>query len=224
MGHFLLPFYTMNGPGLLGIKNQSLAWVPLDDHNTMVWTVGRQAPLPPETETIGGFKAGYVRRDPLGKDDPYGTRSANGIQPRKFNTTSDWLGRFRPLANKDNDYLIDRDLQKSMGTYSGIPGMAQDAMAQETMGPIYDRTQERLGTSDVMIIRTRRKLLDCVRAFGRGAPAPGVDRPELYRMRSGGVVVPAGTNGLDAMADLHFDRVPLEEFRSRWEATLPARP
>jgi hypothetical protein len=43
-------------------------------------------------------------------------------------------------------------------------------------------------------------------------------------MRSGGVVVPVGTNGLDAMADLHFDRVPLEEFRSRWEATLPARP
>jgi len=223
MGHFLLPFYTMNAPGLLGIKNQSLAWVPLDDHNTMVWTVGRQAPLPPETETIGGFKAGYVRRDPLGKYDPYGARTATGIQPRKFNTTSDWLGRFRPLANKDNDYLIDRDLQKSMGTYSGIPGMAQDAMAQETMGPIYDRTQERLGTSDVMIIRTRRKLLDCVRAFGRGAPAPGVDRPELYRMRSGGVVVPAGTNGLDAMADLHFDRVPLDEFRSRWEATLPAR-
>ena len=45
MGHFLLPFYTMNAPGLLGIKNQSLAWVPLDDQNTMVWTVGRQAPL-----------------------------------------------------------------------------------------------------------------------------------------------------------------------------------
>src|SRR5712691_10132289 len=223
MGHFLLPFYTMNAPGLLGIKNQSLAWVPLDDHNTMVWTVGRQAPLPPETETIGGFKAGFVRRDPLGKYDPYGARTATGIQPRKFNTTSDWLGRFRPLANKDNDYLIDRDLQKSMGTYSGIPGMAQDAMAQETMGPIYDRTQERLGTSDVMIIRTRRKLLDCVRAFGRGAPAPGIDRPDLYRMRSGGVVVPVGTNGLDAMADLHFDRVPLEEFRSRWEATLSAR-
>jgi phthalate 4,5-dioxygenase oxygenase subunit len=223
MGHFLLPFYTMNAPGLLGIKNQSLAWVPLDDHNTMVWTVGRQAPLPPETETIGGFKAGFIRRDPLGRYDPYGARNANGIQPRKFNTTSDWLGRFRPLANKDNDYLIDRDLQKSMGTYSGVPGMAQDAMAQETMGPIYDRRQERLGTSDVMIIRTRRKLLDCVRAFGRGAPAPGVDRPDLYRMRSGGVVVPAGTNGLDSMADLHFDRVPLEEFRSRWEATLSAR-
>src|SRR6202163_391505 len=218
MGHFLLPFYTMNAPGLLGIKNQSLAWVPLDDHNTMVWTVGRQAPLPPETETIGGFKAGYVRRDPLGKNDPYRPRKARGIQPRKFITTSDWLGRFRPIANQDNDYLIDRDLQKTMGTYSGLPAVAQDAMAQETMGPIYDRTRERLGTSDLMIIRTRRKLLDCVRAFGRGANAPGVDEPERYRMRSGGVIVPEGVNGLTAMADLLFDRVPLAEFRSRWEA------
>src|ERR1700682_1418542 len=50
-------------------------------------------------------------------------------------------------------------------------------------------------------IRTRRKLLDCVRAFKAGAPAPGANRPELYRMRSGGVVVPTGVNGLDAMAD-----------------------
>ena len=105
-----------------------------------------------------------------------------------------------------------------MGTYSGIPQMAQDAMAQESMGPIYDRRQERLGTSDVMIIRTRRKLLDCVRAFERGSAAPGVDSPELYRMRSGGVIVTAGVNGLDAMADLLFDRVPLAEFRERWEA------
>jgi hypothetical protein len=69
-----------------------------------------------------------------------------------------------------------------------------------------------------MIIRTRRKLLDCVRAFGRGAPAPGVDRAELYRMRSGGVIVPAGLNGLDAMSDLLYDRVPLAEFREHWEA------
>jgi phenylpropionate dioxygenase-like ring-hydroxylating dioxygenase large terminal subunit len=218
MGHFLMPFYTMNAPGLLGIKNQSLAWVPLDDHNTMVWTVGRQAPLAPETETIGGFKSGYVRRDPIGKHDPYGSRNASGVPVRKFHHSTDWLGRFRPIANRDNDYLIDRDLQRQMGTYSGIPQIAQDAMAQESMGPIYDRRQERLGTSDVMIIRTRRKLLDCVRAHARGAVPPGVDDPELYRMRSGGVIVNAGVNGLDAMSDLLFDRVPLAEFRERWEA------
>ena len=223
MGHFLFPFYTMNGPGLLGIKNQSLAWVPLDDENTMVWTVGRQAPLPPETETIGGFKAGYTRQDPLGKLDPYGGRNASGVPQRKFLSSSDWLGRFRPMANLQNDYLIDRDLQKNMGTYSGIPQIAQDAMALETMGPIFDRTQERLGTSDLMIIRTRRRMLATVRAFQNGEAAPGVDDPDAYRMRSGGVVVPKGTNGLDSMKDLLFARESLEEFRPKWEAQHSAR-
>jgi len=220
MGHFLFPFYTLNGPGLLGVKNQSLAWVPLDDEHTMVWTVGRQQPFPPETETVGGFKAGFIRTDPVGRFDPYGQRPQGGIQPRRFETNSGWLGRFRPIANQHNDYLMDRELQKRMGTYSGIPGIAQDSSMQESMGPIYDRTQERLGTSDLMIIRTRRKMLAALHAYQQGATAPGVDLPAAYRMRSGGVIVPKGVNGLDAMADLHHDRVPLEEFRSRWEASL----
>ncbi len=227
MGHYLLPFYTLNAPGLLGIKNNSLAWVPLDDYNTMVWNVGRQGAMAAETETIGQFKWGYVRQDPVSPTDPYGTRDANGILARKFEHTSDWLGRFRPIANQHNDYLIDRELMKkkpgNTWTYSGLPSIAQDAAVQETMGPIYDRTQERLGTSDAMIIRTRRKLLKEVRAFQEGTSPSGVDKPELYRMRSGGVVVPEGVNGLDAMADLHFDRVPLAEFRKRWEAELAAR-
>jgi hypothetical protein len=107
-----------------------------------------------------------------------------------------------------------------MGTYSGIPGMAQDCAMQETMGPIYDRTQERLGTSDMMIIRTRRLLLNLVRNHEKGITPPGVDTPEAYRVRSGGVIVKEGVNALDAMEDLHFDRVPLEEFRKRWEAEV----
>ena len=90
---------------------------------------------------------------------------------------------------------------------------------QETMGRIYDRTQERLGTSDLMIIRTRRLLLNLVRNHMKGITPPGVDNPEAYRMRSGGVIVNKGVNALDAMSDLIFDRVPLDEFRPRWEAT-----
>ncbi|MBV8083574.1 MAG: Rieske 2Fe-2S domain-containing protein [Chloroflexi bacterium] len=220
MGHFLTPFYTYNAPGLLGIKNNSSAWVPLDDENVMVWQIGPNRNLPPETETIGGMKAGLLRRDPVGKGDPYGAIPANGVRPRLFDNNSGWLGRFRPVANRDNDYCIDRDLQRTMGTYTGVPRNAQDPMAQESMGPIYDRTQERLGTSDLMIIRTRRRLIEFVRAHEKGSPAPGVDKPELYRMRSGGAIVPEGVNGLDALADLHFDRLPLEEFRARWEAEV----
>ena len=46
-------------------------------------------------------------------------------------------GTFRPLQNKDNDYLIDREAQKAGKTYSGVEGIAmQDASLQESMGPI----------------------------------------------------------------------------------------
>jgi hypothetical protein len=212
MGHFMLPFYTINAPGLLGIKNTCIAWVPLDDENTMVWNIGRQVVMEPGTEGIGGLKAGYNRQDPLGRFDPYGGR-VRGAQNRKYaESTTDWLGRFRPLANKDNDYLIDRELQASMGTYSGVPNPAQDPMAQETMGAIYDRTQEHLGATDQMIIRTRRRLITACKAFvSEGVSPPGVDKPQLYRMRGGGAIVPRGVNGIDATWDVHFDRAQTVE-------------
>ena len=38
-------------------------------------------------------------------------------------------GTYRPLANKDNDYLIDRAAQKAGITYSGVEGIGmQDAL------------------------------------------------------------------------------------------------
>ncbi len=216
MGHYLLPFWTMNAPGLLGVKNNCTAWVPLDDENTLIWSIGvNQRGLDPNTEGVGGLKAGVNRDDPAGKNDPYGRGARNlGLAGRKFlPDTSGWLGRWRPLANKDNDYLIDRDLQKT-ATYSGIPQPAQDPMAQESMGPIYDRTKERLGTTDGMIIQTRRKLIGAARAHREGTPAPGVDRPELYHMRGGGAIVPVGVDGIEGLADLHYDRVTLAAFKA----------
>lgn len=201
--------------GVLGIKNSCIAWVPLDDDNTMVWNIGQQV-FDANLEGIGGLKVGAVRQDPLGRWDPYGQRPRGALFVRAYQPeTTDWLGMYRPLANKDNDYLMDSELQKSMGTYTGIPGPGQDPMAQETMGAIYDRTQERLGTSDMMIIKTRQKLVKAARTFDDGAAAPGVDNPGLFRMRGGGAVLPKGANGLDDLADLHFARAELADVQLR---------
>lgn len=42
--------------------------------------------------------------------------------------------------------------------YSGIPGAGQqDRAITSSMGPIYDRTHEHLGTTDSLIIRARRR-------------------------------------------------------------------
>jgi hypothetical protein len=87
---------------------------------------------------------------------------------------------------------MDRSLQRSGNSYTGIKGLgAQDAAMQESMGPIQDRTREHLGTSDIAIITVRRHLLQAVSAFQRGATPPGLD-PAGYRVRSAKFTSPKG--------------------------------
>ena len=84
-------------------------------------------------------------------------------------------GTFRPLANKDNDYLIDRAAQKRGDTFSGVDGIAmQDASLQESMGPIVDRTKENLVSTDNGIIMARHRLLRALKAMEKGETPPGI--------------------------------------------------
>jgi hypothetical protein len=107
------------------------------------------------------------------------------------------------VAAGGNDYLIDRKAQKST-SYTGINSIfIQDQAVTESMGPIYDRTQEHLGTSDMMVIRTRQRLVDAARALrDSGTVPPGVDDPGVYRVRSGGVVLPRGADWVEATREL----------------------
>ena len=74
--------------------------------------------------------------------------------------------------------------------YTGIKGvLMQDQAVTESMGPIYDRSQEHLASGDSMIIRTRRRLLDAALALANGHAAPCVDDPDAWLQRSGGVVL-----------------------------------
>jgi hypothetical protein len=118
--------------------------------------------------------------------------------------TSGWLGKFRLVQNSANDYLIDRELQSSGGSYTGIAGIhQQDQAITESMGAVVDRTHEHLGTSDSMVIRTRRRLINAARALReQGVTPPGVDDPAVYRYRSGGVILPRSTDWLEATREL----------------------
>jgi nitrite reductase/ring-hydroxylating ferredoxin subunit len=79
----------------------------------------------------------------------------------------------------------------------------QDQAVTESMGPIIDRAREHLGSSDAMVIRTRRRVLGAARALrDRGEIPPAVDAPGLYRCRSGGVILPRGADWLEATRDL----------------------
>jgi hypothetical protein len=89
----------------------------------------------------------------------------------------------------DNDYLVDRNRQKA-DSITGIHGFAaQDQALQESMGPIVDRTRERLGTSDTAIIAARRRLLQEFRALMEGNEPIAAKRGDLYWVRSASLLL-----------------------------------
>jgi phthalate 4,5-dioxygenase len=54
-----------------------------------------------------------------------------------------------------------------------------------------------------MIIRVRRRLIDAAKALAEhGTIPPGVDNPDVYRVRSGGVFLPKDANWVSATEDL----------------------
>ena len=98
-------------------------------------------------------------------------------------------GTFRPLANKDNDYLIDRSAQKEKRAYSGVYGIAiQDASLQESMGPIQDHAKEKLLPTDRAIVMARRMLYEAAIAMQDGATPPALDA-NAQRVRAAGVLL-----------------------------------
>jgi len=178
IAHVVFPFWTFTPPGPLGAKVAAGAWVPIDDEHTHQIGFSRM---------VAGLNRGR-RGDML---------------PR----TSSPYGRFHWAANADNDYQIDRELQRSNqgpDGYTGIKGvLMQDQAVTESMGPIYDRSQEHLASADAMIIRTRRRLLDAALAVAQGGqPAPCVDTPEAWLQRSGGVVLPRDADFVAATEEL----------------------
>jgi hypothetical protein len=107
--------------------------------------------------------------------------------------------RFYTKANLHNDYLVDHELQKEITL--GIPflGNLQDRAMTETMGPIYDRTQEHLGTTDAMVIHVRRRLIDAARALrDQQVVPPNVDDAALWRVRPASAVLTEGESWIAA--------------------------
>ena len=153
-------------------------WVPIDDENCWVFTFDY---LPARAITAAELQA---MKDGRGVHNEYVP------------------GTFRPLQNKDNDYLMDRDAQRRGETFSGIKGIAmQDASLQESMGPIVDRTKERLVSADSGIIKARRKLVQAAQALrDEGTVPPGVDTAH-HRIRSVSIVLPKEESFLESCRD-----------------------
>jgi hypothetical protein len=142
------------------------AWVPVDDENCWV------------------FNVDYHPRRPLTTAEVEGAKSGRGVHVPLV------PGTFLPVANRRNDYLIDRQAQKERKTFSGVRGVGvQDAAIQESIGTIADRTREHLVATDKGIVMTRRRLLEAARAAAQGEPPPGLD-PATHRVRALARVTP----------------------------------
>jgi hypothetical protein len=78
------------------------------------------------------------------------------------------------LHTMGNDFRIDRDAQRN-GLFSGVSDfVSQDFMVTESMGPVYDRTQEHLGSTDRAISRMRHVLISAARNLAAGKEPPAV--------------------------------------------------
>src|SRR6266850_2194012 len=207
IAHFLFPFFTMIPTGVLGMQILVRAWVPVDDNHIMFWSINA-----PRSRTGNGAAGGASGLNAGGRPVAAAGLRAGGFE--FLPDSSDWTGKFRLAQNKDNDYLIDREAQRTT-SYTGIAGIhQQDQAVTESMGPIYDRSQEHLGTSDAMVIRTRRRVINAARALRDTATTPpGVDEPAVYRYRSGGVVLPRDADWLEATKGLRraFAEAPSEK-------------
>jgi hypothetical protein len=74
----------------------------------------------------------------------------------------------------DNDYQIDREVQRTT-TFSGVADfVSQDLMVTESMGPVYDRSQEQLGSTDRAVTRMRHILLSAAKGLAEGKEPPAI--------------------------------------------------
>ncbi len=143
---FVAPIAVLVPPN--NLYNVANVNVPMDDTHTAFYFIAWGHPSQtPETETWRKFL-----RQTVGVDlDPY----------------------YRPLRTDDNRFWQDRQAMKA-GNFTGITGFPnQDIAMWVTMGPIADRSHDRLGASDMAVVEFRKQMLEAVRAFQAGAQAIG---------------------------------------------------
>ncbi|HVZ53024.1 MAG TPA: Rieske 2Fe-2S domain-containing protein [Pseudolabrys sp.] len=118
---------------------------------------------------------------------------------RKFNQLEwgvDVDRNFDGIRNAGNLYMQDRAAMKA-GNFTGIAGIPnQDIAMWESMGPIGDRSQERVGASDVAVVAFRRLMVEAARAMRDTGEALGTTEPHIPHasISSFEGVVPKTTN------------------------------
>jgi phthalate 4,5-dioxygenase oxygenase subunit len=169
---FVAPFTVLIPPN--DRYSLSILNIPIDDTHTMFYFIAWADP--------------EMRQAGIGQDDW-----------RRFCAAQigvDLDESFRPIRTRENNYLQNRAAMQQ-GSHTGIDGIPNQDMAMwETMGPIADRSRERLGASDMAIVQFRRIMVDAARAIAGDGAALGMSKRRVpnAKLKSFEGVVPKTTN------------------------------
>ena len=160
MTQFLMPNHSLAPGNFPEDNNLGNTWVPHDDRSCWIfcycWNPDR----------------------PLTDKETTALANGSGI----FAAVDE---HFVPVRRRENDYLIDRALQRE-ASFTGIAGISeQDQAIADSQGFIADRTRELLGQTDLGVVRFRRLALQAVQDVAAGRPPQGATAPDAYRVRSG---------------------------------------
>jgi phthalate 4,5-dioxygenase len=134
---FIAPFTVQIPPN--NLYKVAILHVPMDDVHTAFHFIAWGDERTPEVETWRKFLAAQV-----------------GI---------DLDREYRKVRTRENRYLQDRAAMR-LGNFTGVKGIPnQDIVMWETMGPIADRTRERLGASDLAVVEFRKQMVEAARAY-----------------------------------------------------------
>ena len=188
---FVAPFTVLIPPN--NLYSLSILNIPLDDTNTMFYFIA------------------WSEGEGIDQDE---WRKFCGAQ-----VGVDLDANFHRTRTRENNYLQDRQAMK-LGSHTGIEGIPnQDIAMWETMGPIADRSRERLGASDVAIVQFRRIMVDAARKVRDGGPAIGTSSRHVpqVKLKSFEGIVPKTTPWTTL-------GVAQEELALQQEASVPSHP
>ncbi|RJG03106.1 hypothetical protein D3878_17215 [Noviherbaspirillum sedimenti] len=177
--HWVAPMFSFipHAPGAFASFG-GRAWTPIDDNHVTVFTFGFRVDRPFSEQELATYESGALFPPEM--------------NPGRYTLPDGYvIDTFLPTANKENDYGIDRQVQKDKN-FSGIWGVHdQDrALAENSrkigMGDpgILDRSHENLVSSDKAVVTARRSLVRMVEALQQGKEPDFLRNPGSFQVRA----------------------------------------
>ena len=163
MTQFLMPNHSLAPGNFPEDNNLGNTWVPIDDVSCWIFCYCWNPDRPLTEKETERLRRGWGVFSEVDED-------------------------YVPVRRRENDYLVDRTLQRE-SSFTGITGISeQDQAIADSQGLIADRTRELLGQTDLGVVRFRRMALAAASDVEEGRTPKGADRPDAYLVRSGDIV------------------------------------